>query len=81
MHGKTLTHAPGSCRWQLTNVLIAGRRLDGHAWGRDAAEATRHFAAAQARELRVDIPTAIATAARDPLKKVVVADDQEERHP
>lgn len=77
-HSKTL--APGSCRWELSNVLIAGRRLDGHAWGHDAAEAVRHFAAVQARELHVDVATAIATATRDPLKKVSVADDQE-RHP
>jgi hypothetical protein len=79
MHGRTL--APGSCRWQITDALVAGRRLSGHAWGRDAAEAVRHFAATQARELHVDVATAIATASRDPLKKVTLADDQEERHP
>jgi hypothetical protein len=72
MHGKAVT---GSCRWHLTNVLVAGRRLEGHAYGRTTHEATRHFAAMMARELRVDIPAAIATALRDPYKKVEPVED------
>lgn len=60
----------GHCRWLLTNVLIAGRRYSGKASGRDAAEAARHFAARKARELKVDIATAIETAKNDPFKRV-----------
>lgn len=64
------------CGWRLTNVLIAGRRYDGTAGGRDAAEAVRHFAARRARELKVDISTAIATATQDRLKKVEPRDEE-----
>lgn len=60
---------PGECRWILKGVLVAGRRVDGKARGRTPEEAVRHLAARTARELKVDIPTAIATAVRDPYKK------------
>lgn len=61
---------PGSCWWKLTNVLIAGRRLEGKASGRDPVDAVRHFAAKKARELKVDVAAAIAGAIHDPLKKI-----------
>lgn len=61
---------PGECRWVLQGVLVAGRRLDGKARGRTPEEAVRHFAARNARDLHVDIAAAIATAVRDPYKKV-----------
>ncbi len=60
----------GYCRWNLKGVLIAGRRLDGDAWGRNPAEAVRRFAARKAHELHVDTGTAIAVATRDVFKKV-----------
>ncbi len=58
------------CKWILRNVLIAGRRLDGESTAPDPETAVRHFAARKARELKVDLPTAIATAVNDPYKKV-----------
>lgn len=64
------TPPPGYCRWVLRGVLIAGRRLDGKAGGVTPDEAVRHFAARTARELKVDVATAIASAIKDPLKKV-----------
>jgi hypothetical protein len=59
-------------RWKISNVLVAGRRVSGEAWGRDPAEAVRRFAARTAHDLRVDVAAAIAGAARDTLKKVEV---------
>lgn len=59
-----------TCKWILRGVLIAGRRLDGESTAADPTTAVRHFAARMARELKVDVPSAIATAVRDPYKKV-----------
>lgn len=64
--------APGSCRWILKGVLVAGKRHDGKAWGRNQEEAVRHFAARTARDQHVDIAAAIMTAVRDPWKTAEV---------
>lgn len=72
MHGKAIA---GGSRWLLKNVLIAGRRHDGHANGRTPDEAVRHFAAVRARELGADVATAIATATHDRLKKVEIQEE------
>jgi hypothetical protein len=61
---------PGLCKWALRDVLIAGKRHHGSAWGKTPEEAVRHFAARTARELKVDIAAAIAAAVRDPYKHV-----------
>ncbi len=58
------------CKWILRSVLIAGRRLDGESTAADPVTAVRHFAARKAKELKVDVSTAIATAVQDPYKKV-----------
>lgn len=48
--------------YQLTNVLVAGRRLSGSALGLNPAEAVRRFTARQARLLGADVSAAIAGA-------------------
>jgi len=58
------------CRWTLSNVLVAGRRLNGEAWGKDESEAVRRFAARNARDLHVDVSAAVAGALRDHFRRV-----------
>lgn len=60
--------------WTLTDVLIAGRRLSGPAYGRSADEALRKFAAVEARKRGADIAAAVAGAKADRLKKIVPAE-------
>ncbi len=50
--------------YNLTNVLVAGRRLSGDAHGTDEHEAVRRFAAREARRLGADPAAAAAEALR-----------------
>jgi len=61
----------GVCRWKVTNLLVAGRRVEGETCASSPEAAARNVAARKARELKVDVATAIAGAAADPYKKVV----------
>lgn len=65
-----MTAPAGSIKWTLKDVLVAGKRHSGSAWGRSPKEAIGHFAAKTARELKVDVSTAVASAQGDPYKKV-----------
>jgi hypothetical protein len=61
------------CKWKLRDVLVAGRRLNGEAWGKTPDEAVRRFAAVKARELKVDVSAAISRAVQDRVRKAEVA--------
>jgi hypothetical protein len=69
---ETMHERPQSslCRWRVSNLLVAGRRVTGETAAVSPEGAVRNVAARNARDLHVDVPAAIAGALRDPLKKV-----------
>lgn len=63
------------CRWKVSNLLVAGRRVSGETMAATPELAVRNVAARNARDLKVDVAAAICRAANDPYKHVEALPD------